>query len=967
LNRTARRALQNKDLLQSKLLDAFSKLSDFNSSVRLGGISHITAYFSCLNKVENRENYNYILTRLVRGLASNRKCSRIGFSCALTELLITNDEQKLSFQSLVEIGDKNLKHNTSMETNQSDNKSELLTKEEQRHMQIGMVFVYLCWIQSNRINNCADDILVNVCQTLNSLRKSTEIKVYIQQLYLEALILLIKRVESEKVFTKTLLPILEVDLQSGLNFSTSNTKDELHLLLACFNQYPQAIKSKFQKMSFNTLLLTSSNFDKYFELISQSSELLPKLAPFCCELTSAFISQSESFHNFWLTVIEQRLCRRKEPEKKYLSFKLFLYGISCVSEDNYEKVFVKTLLTSDSLIQTLVNNYTNRGTNLNGLCRDLILKELVDIVRTKELEIANHSIGVCLLIKFIKYAKNCHDISDLMTQMIHVLNKHGIVQLFNYLINDYAKETADEGQDLKLLMAADDVDNKVINGGQESSTFADHIQVKQLWVVSQISALCKNNSILEDETLTAQILTYLVENSFFKDEKNVKIQSHLYETLFKYVALLLSKNDSKINDNVYSMIETINSNLKSSKKDTKKLNFKLESKKEGLTDLAKRIQTLVKDIRVSMSGLKQPNDEDKYVFQTFFMIASFESVKMFVSLKESKHNIDDVEICYQNFKNDLNKVTKKTTDNNVDSNDEIAWIDMLVEMLLNLFTINNSWIRSAVKNQFKKLFPKLTVNSVKLIIDLFDDADNNLVEIDDEENEIDENKMDIDQDESGIEDPSPSSSESKRRKLNNASESESTDTESDTDTDTDTDSESEAERNKKDDKLDEELKKAMLSVLGDAAVNEENESDSDLDDDAMMKLDDSLSAAFKMRMKNKNSNDNLMQYKMRALDLVQELFKTNHRLDLISSSIKPLLNILFESEKKPNLKHISQRILGFLVNLKNTTKKLHDNPRVPTDDDVFELLSHVINCSTSHFNVTNTLVEISMFCVSFFV
>ena len=48
----------------------------------------------------------------------------------------------------------------------------------------------------------------------------------------------------------------------------------------------------------------------------------------------------------------------------------------------------------------------------------------------------------------------------------------------------------------------------------------------------------------------------------------------------------------------------------------------------------------------------------------------------------------------------------------------IEWIDVLVEMLLNLFTINKNWIRNIVKNQFRKLFPKLTFNSVKLIIDV---------------------------------------------------------------------------------------------------------------------------------------------------------------------------------------------------------------------------------------------------------
>ena len=37
-----------------------------------------------------------------------------------------------------------------------------------------------------------------------------------------------------------------------------------------------------------------------------------------------------------------------------------------------------------------------------------------------------------------------------------------------------------------------------------------------------------------------------------------------------------------------------------------------------------------------------------------------------------------------------------------------------------------------------------------------------------------------------------------------------------------------------------------------------------------------------------------------------------------------MLNILFESQKKPNLKSISQRILGFLVSFKQNLKLVRD-------------------------------------------
>lgn len=63
-------------------------------------------------------------------------------------------------------------------------------------------------------------------------------------------------------------------------------------------------------------------------------------------------------------------------------------------------------------------------------------------------------------------------------------------------------------------------------------------------------------------------------------------------------------------------------------------------------------------------------------------------------------------------------MTETETNGEEETEQEAEWIDVLVEMLLNLFTINKNWIRNAIKTQFKKLMPRLTVNSVKLIIDV---------------------------------------------------------------------------------------------------------------------------------------------------------------------------------------------------------------------------------------------------------
>jgi lipopolysaccharide/colanic/teichoic acid biosynthesis glycosyltransferase len=110
----------------------------------------------------------------------------------------------------------------------------------------------------------------------------------------------------------------------------------------------------------------------------------------------------------------------------------------------------------------------------------------------------------------------------------------------------------------------------------------------------------------------------------------------------------------------------------------------------------------------------------------------------------------------------------------------------------------------------------------------------------------------------------------------------------------------------------------------------------------MFKYDEALAAAFKIKKNIKLQENDVLHYRSKVLDLINEVFKSTQRLDLIvvsvtllllfspvlflifilnfQYSIQPMLNVLFESQNKSNLKTISQRILSFFINLKNIRK-----------------------------------------------
>ena len=135
-------------------------------------------------------------------------------------------------------------------------------------------------------------------------------------------------------------------------------------------------------------------------------------------------------------------------------------------------------------------------------------------------------------------------------------------------------------------------------------------------------------------------------------------------------------------------------------------------------------ESLNKDSKTQKNQITNETGTHCDVLQTFFMVTTFEFFKMFDSFRTSKRVICDLEICFQDFliDNSFTQNTKNTKKNKraakEDDESKPEWIDMLVEMLLNLLTINKAWLRSAIKQQFRKLIPKLTYSSVKLIVDV---------------------------------------------------------------------------------------------------------------------------------------------------------------------------------------------------------------------------------------------------------
>jgi hypothetical protein len=89
-----------------RMIESYWKLSEYDQTTRMQGIAEIAKYFATLDPSANKESYNHVLMRLIKGLASNRKCSRLGYSLALTELIAQNES--LSFDHVIDLANIHL-------------------------------------------------------------------------------------------------------------------------------------------------------------------------------------------------------------------------------------------------------------------------------------------------------------------------------------------------------------------------------------------------------------------------------------------------------------------------------------------------------------------------------------------------------------------------------------------------------------------------------------------------------------------------------------------------------------------------------------------------------------------------------------------------------------------------------------------------------------------------------------------
>lgn len=105
----------------------------------------------------------------------------------------------------------------------------------------------------------------------------------------------------------------------------------------------------------------------------------------------------------------------------------------------------------------------------------------------------------------------------------------------------------------------------------EKAEKTDQISNKYMWIINQLFNMSKNDVTFTSEHLTKNVLSYLLVNSYFvqanekqnasqsliKHDRSEKLESHIRDTLLRYVGVLLAKNECGYNASVIGLIKNV--------------------------------------------------------------------------------------------------------------------------------------------------------------------------------------------------------------------------------------------------------------------------------------------------------------------------------------------------------------------------------------------------------------------------
>lgn len=282
--------------------------------------------------------------------------------------------------------------------------------------------------------------------------------------------------------------------------------------------------------------------------------------------------------------------------------------------------------------------------------------------------------------------------------------------------------------------------------------------------------------------------------------------------------------------------------------------------------------------------------------EAFELLFLHQGLMLFTDKKRSKEDFSEIHACYKR----AFSMKKK----HAHQDDEPVWIDVLVDILMHLLLQDNHFTRNIVKMASTLLSSNFSLSSIQLITQMLTSETNSNEDLVFEDDEDEEQK----------------------------------------DEDDDNEDDDGSAENKDASNVDVGFRDAVKAALGDAVVpSDAEESLSDFDDEAMLKIDEMSAAILRQRQeglqKKKQMKEQQLQlrhYKMRCLDIIEVIARHSTSVSILVELILPLLKVMKQGQSKKEFNEMGGRARKTLHQVCHN-QKLKSDLKL-THEELFELV-----------------------------
>ncbi|XP_067650103.1 uncharacterized protein [Haliotis asinina] len=655
--------IASSDRVDSSVLEVFKTLAEGNDKARSSATNFLISHLQTQQKQsEICSDLSYSLQRLIKGLSSNRKWARLGFSVALTQVLRVFEV--VTVQLVLEGIDKHLL------VTQHD------SKNEAGAVYMGKAFGYLALIQSGKLLQGESG---QVSEVVEKLRHISTQKSYLQPICYQGLVCLIAKVSGE-VFTEQVFPHLQADLSQGWDKCSPNTL----LLVYC--------AVKFHKKRLTKALMTEhwgsmklfgeKNYANMLQVLQKSAESHPVIHSIVDVMVDDLAASGRDVVGFFNQIVLKLL--EGSHSHKYLGLHLYLKIVPTITDPDQLR---KTL--NPAIMNLLVFNLPRKDSIAHTTCRSIV-GSLVD-----KLGSGDSAMDMAIL--------ECFTRTPGSLNFDNTTNTHTVSAILHKISEEALKQHA------ASLMAYINGTDKTFPAGFEKQA------------VSQFCTML-TSPIVKDSKWRLSVLQFLLARSFFKvtcpnsslpqcdvlaNQPNNAVRQCLRANFYKALNTLATSNPEKCSKTehfrsyvglVHDVVKYTDTLIKSPDSVTLQLET---GRQEKILKVWDQVVEMTAQIEKKRKKEKVISHHD-----AFLLLFTYVGLSLFSEPESVVSVMEDLCVCYE----------KATQKKKVKHDNEPAWMEVVTEVLVNMMSQRSNLTRIIANTVFTALQSNLTREALSIII-----------------------------------------------------------------------------------------------------------------------------------------------------------------------------------------------------------------------------------------------------------